>query len=327
MFFVLSGFILTYSYMDEGGLMKGSNRSFWVARFARIYPVYVLGFILYSPYAYEAVFQSGGAHSPQLKLGVFGVAAISLLQSWSTVSVGVWNPPAWSLSAEAFFYFAFPFVAPSIMKLSARRLALITLIFWILSIIAQLVFAGHSDINRTFWMFNPLVRLPEFLLGIVLGKCWKSGAFAKFENFSGYIAFSAALVIGAVLAVDADGIWLFNGATAPVMMVLIGSLAFGRGVLARLLASRPLVLLGESSYSLYILHWPLWRLFSGFLVEKMHLLDKGLTLFIVCEILSVAASIATFKLIEQPANSLIRKMWSPEKRAHDAATVTSQLAR
>ncbi len=50
-FFLLSGFILSYCYTTTDGHIRGNARDFWVARFARIYPVYFLGLLLdFIPY-------------------------------------------------------------------------------------------------------------------------------------------------------------------------------------------------------------------------------------------------------------------------------------
>src|SRR3954470_9302060 len=49
LFFILSGFILTYSYSPDGHADVTRKREFWAARFARIYPVYALGLLLAGP--------------------------------------------------------------------------------------------------------------------------------------------------------------------------------------------------------------------------------------------------------------------------------------
>ena len=49
LFFVLSGFILTYTHTGEGAALNLSNRDFFAARFARIYPVYLLGVLVIAP--------------------------------------------------------------------------------------------------------------------------------------------------------------------------------------------------------------------------------------------------------------------------------------
>ena len=73
LFFILSGFILTYSYMSQEGSPKTSKRTFWVARFARIYPVYLLGFLIAAPMTVREIAATGGA-SPWIDTSIFAAA-------------------------------------------------------------------------------------------------------------------------------------------------------------------------------------------------------------------------------------------------------------
>lgn len=327
LFFVLSGFILSYRYADDNGEINATKRDFWVARVARIYPVYVLGFLLYAHYAYEKVFIAGASATPHVELATYGVAALGLVQSWSTVTARAWNPPGWSLSAEAFFYLMFPFIAPTILKLGLRRLVVTAVVLWALSLSAQLAYATGSEFDHDFWIFNPLLRFPEFLLGIVLGRFWIIRGPARFEPYAAAVSIATAAAIVAMLAFGTDEAWFFNGALAPLMMLLVYSLAAGRGPLARFLASKPLVLLGEASYSLYILHWPLWLALSAFLQVDLPLVPKGRFLFLVCLVLTVGASILSFKLLEQPANRFIRRVFSRKGQMRGTVPVESGLVK
>ena len=98
LFFLLSGFILAYTY--DGNIDGHANRvRFWEARFARIYPVYLLSLVMAFAFAGE------------LALGT-RAAVVAMVQAWNPFNpdmAGAWNYPAWTLSAEAFFYICFPF--------------------------------------------------------------------------------------------------------------------------------------------------------------------------------------------------------------------------
>jgi peptidoglycan/LPS O-acetylase OafA/YrhL len=111
MFFLLSGFILAYTY--DGQIAGSRNRArFWEARFARIYPVYLLSLVL--AYWFER-----GLHVKTQ------IAVLTMTQAWNPLSpetVGAWNYPAWTLSVEAFFYLVFPFVLPFISRRSTVAL-------------------------------------------------------------------------------------------------------------------------------------------------------------------------------------------------------------
>jgi peptidoglycan/LPS O-acetylase OafA/YrhL len=312
LFFILSGFILTFSYMSHEGSLKTSKRNFWVARFARIYPVYLLGFLIAAPLAVQEIGAMGGA-SPWIDTSLFAAAALTLVQSWSSVASMVWNTPAWSLSVEAFFYLLFPLVAPPILKLKSRGLLVATLVFWIASLAAPLAGLVSAHFDHTFWSNNPLIRLPEFLLGIALGKFWLTRKRGDFDRHLPYTAVGSALALVAFLSLDGHVSFFMNGATAPMMMVLIYSLACGRGVLAWFLATKPMVLLGEASYSLYLFHWPLWFIITDFLVNHLERFQKGPSHFVACVVPMIAACILTFKFLEQPANHFLKKALSSPK--------------
>jgi len=90
LFFLLSGFILAYTY--EGQMeQRGDFRRFWEARFARIWPVYAISLLLSSV--------PGLVFPP---LGV-AVATLCMVQAWNPFNAGMagaWNFVCWTLSVK-----------------------------------------------------------------------------------------------------------------------------------------------------------------------------------------------------------------------------------
>lgn len=113
-FFVLSGFVLAYTYRGEF-----SARQFWTARIARIYPVYFLGLVLILPVVVASVLRH---MTTWLWAGGSGLACVLLLQSWCPRTALAWNHPGWSLSVEAFFYLLFPLILLPLKRLAPRGL-------------------------------------------------------------------------------------------------------------------------------------------------------------------------------------------------------------
>src|SRR4051794_5950285 len=111
-FFVLSGFVLTWSWRPEVAAGR-----FWWNRVARIWPLHLATLLL------AVVFVTDQLHRP----GVLGtVANLLLVQAWvpsDKVYFG-YNAVAWSLSCEVFFYLTFPWLVQAIAAMSshARRL-------------------------------------------------------------------------------------------------------------------------------------------------------------------------------------------------------------
>jgi peptidoglycan/LPS O-acetylase OafA/YrhL len=101
LFFVLSGFVIAYTYLEqfEAGMTGRNVGAYLAARFARVYPLYLL-FILFG----------------WLTTNYSGTPWRHLLavQTWSSrleVAYGI-NGPAWSVGVEVFLYLAFPLVLP-----------------------------------------------------------------------------------------------------------------------------------------------------------------------------------------------------------------------
>jgi peptidoglycan/LPS O-acetylase OafA/YrhL len=101
-FFVLSGYILSYTYVDDSGTLRGSRWAFWSARFARVYPIYLLSLVL----IYQAYLttEEHGLWS----IVISTVSSLTLTQAWIPSAALSINSAGWSLSVEAFLYLCFP---------------------------------------------------------------------------------------------------------------------------------------------------------------------------------------------------------------------------
>src|SRR6201747_3150124 len=80
LFFILSGFILTYTHPEMGGAEAPAVRQFYFSRFAKIYPIYLFGLIVFSPLVYSNLAALHG-HSAGLymRLAFYGVISLALL--------------------------------------------------------------------------------------------------------------------------------------------------------------------------------------------------------------------------------------------------------
>ena len=95
-----------------------------------------------------------------------------------------------------------------------------------------------------------------------------------------------------------------SGAIALPATLLIFVLAFGAGLLSRLLALPLLVLLGEISYSIYLTHWPIAGLFARNKASFAGLPDIIVLALLIATILAISAAI--WALIEKPARNVMR---------------------
>jgi len=330
LFFLLSGFILAYTYLPESGPARVDPRRFWTARFARIYPVYLVGFILAAPHVVKTLVGEHGLAGGALRALGHGAAALGLVQAWSPHTAIVWNVPAWSLSVEAFFYLLFPMLlAPAVRAARPARLGVALAGLWAAALAPPLVYlalnpdgltAPAGPDTRGVWLetlkYSPLARLPEFALGVILG-AWhvRSGDAGR---GGGALSVGAAAAVLAPMAAARSLPYplLHNGLLAPLFAALIVGLARGGGPVHALLGTRPLVLLGEASYALYILHlhghpWT-QRLLR--LVDKDAARDPAAAFWFYAVAIT-AASVAVFLWIETPARRWLRHRLSPRAPA------------
>lgn len=315
-FFVLSGFILSYNYLGRAF----TKREFWSARFARIVPVYWLSLILTAPYVAAKLIRHESPLSANLILTPL------FLQSWNPAAMHVWNPPAWSISTEAFFYLLFPFAVRPVVNWFTRRPVSMLLIFWIAGALPSILYAlfhpeGFVDEASTrAWLetvkFNPLFRLPEFLFGVCIGAGFRAGwrvPLSKLVIPSCTVAICALLVA----AQHSPYPMLHNGLFAPVFGLLILSIASAD----EWFNWKFLVVLGEASYALYILSDPLADIYHS-ASKRFHWLPPqtqtaGFALFFT---FCVACSLLVYFFVETPARKRLRSLFATRKTRRQLVT-------
>lgn len=318
LFFVLSGFILAYTYVSPDGTLRTDHRTFLRARFARVYPVYALCLVISLPlFVRHAV-----VHQPLGTSLVEGIATPLLLQSWIPRAACAWNCPGWSLADEALFYLSFPSIALLLLRLRHRLLPITATVIWLVGMAVPVAYLwlrpdGLATVTRaesSFWLdalkFIPLFHVPEFALGVVAGIVFVR----RGEVDSGRRAFAwaAPVAFGVVLLTLArsDAIpypLLHNGLLVPLFALGIYALACGGGLLGRVLALPGAVLLGEASYALYLVHVPL-RDYANAAQKALPALQRIPTAlwFAGFAAVAVTASLLIFRFIEEPARRYLR---------------------
>ena len=326
-FFVLSGFILAYNYGDlRVRRMRCSVAQFWLARFARIYPIYLVGIALgIGP----GLWIAAELHR-NIQIGLMLLVNAALLESWIPSWIGVIDGPAWSLSAETFFYALFPFVLPWFLRRRTSELTIVIIMSWICSLgigVAYLRVLPRTHEWSQLVLYNPLACLPEFLLGMATGiRFLRRGRPAS--RWAGPVSLGAAAVVLMTLDLLADlpAEVLFGGLLAPVFGLLIYTMAWGRGPLAALLSSPPLLLLGEASYALYLLHTSVWHLLLRATCQSPLTPDPSFGAFALYVAVCVILSIGLYRWVEAPMRKAIQNaglVFVASKRFGEAASPSS----
>jgi peptidoglycan/LPS O-acetylase OafA/YrhL len=279
--------VLVYSCTTNDGALSASRESFWRARFARIYPTYLVALLIDAPWFVSALMKAHDGVAV-VTWGIFlGATALLLVHAWTPLTVFGWNTPGWSVSAEAFFYSVFPAAAPRLRCRSLREFLTRGTVLYGLALVPPLLLlaarlwggpvmhlrvpSGGAGLEVGVWLerflgFSPIARLPEFLIGVCLGHWLRA---RRSTPSVGQAAMLEVAVVASLLlawiglgANPGAKLWLDSGLLAPLFVALIATLALGVGPLARFLSIRPLQVLGEASYAMYILQEPvlIWAL-------------------------------------------------------------------
>jgi peptidoglycan/LPS O-acetylase OafA/YrhL len=306
-FFLLSGFVLAQSYATTRWNRRSLTR-FAVARFARIYPAYLLSLVLISWFVFEFLLKPG--RGALQKAAVVGDYAF-VLQGWTgSLNVG-WNTPAWSLSCEFFFYLCFP-----LLFLWLGGGGLTRILAMLGACFVTPILLAHTGVPG---VWKPIHHLSDFVAGIaaarIYGVLLRSGMAMKATKRLGFWLSAGALVAGSAFIINPhvlDGtVMNLNTVLRPLNVALLIGLAMGGGFVVRLLSTDLAGYLGKVSYSMYILHIPLLWWFSQYTFFRFGATPPAWTGFLFMAAV-VAVSIAAFEFVEAPANRWIRN-WSASR--------------
>jgi peptidoglycan/LPS O-acetylase OafA/YrhL len=322
-FFVLSGFLITSLLVTEyGGTGRISLGSFWLRRARRLLPALLLVLVVVGVYALFFEDQVEGQ-----KLGVDGLAALGYFANWHFIASNqsyieqFINRQSllrhtWSLSIEEQFYLVWPLVVGGLGLLvaragghgraggdrSLRRLVVVTsLLIGAGSLIAMIALYAGADPSRVYYATDTHVHglalgaaLGALVAGVPAVSNRSVGAALK---VAGSVAAAALVVAFASLSITSA--WLYEGGyglvALAVVLVIAGAAQAGWNPLQRLLGWRGLVGLGLISYGIYLWHWPISLWFDE---DTTGL--SGVWLFAVRVALTLAISIASYRLLEMP---------------------------
>jgi len=295
-FFILSGFVLSLRYVDQ----NIDAATFIVDRLSRIYPAFLLAFIVTSP-SFSTI-----THSPLYFLNA--IFNIFLIQAWTPnlFPLGI-NSGMWSLSVEMFFYMLFPFILPFIVRAVAagRRWYVALFVLWLAAFLPGLIeLVSPSDrAGLLYYYSSPIYRLPEFIVGVILGSAWRLN---RLPGVNPVIVIGLGFVY-LFSCYQYDGMarqnqTLLNCVVVPFVSAL---LIYAARMRPGFLEVRPLVYLGEISYGFYIYQF----LFFGYIYGPARgaIGDVGVTLLGI--VITAAFASISHHLLERPARRTIRYAW------------------
>ncbi|MHB1166286.1 MAG: acyltransferase family protein [Candidatus Nanopelagicales bacterium] len=334
-FFVISGFVITAMLMRQWAATgRISFGQFYLRRFLRLTPALALtvavvalaSILLQSPFGPQQTTARTGIGA--MLLAANGVIAQATGDYFATASTT--NPllHTWSLSVEEQFYLAFPALLFAGWLLARRSGRLLLPPVLIVSVIAAGSFAASLAYSFTdasgrvvaffggpqaFAFYSPVTRAWEFAAGALLALCVaRIGPLTRAASTLLGLAGAGVLVASALLITEAlpfPGVVALAPVAGTVLLILAGT-HHAAGVSAAL-SVRPMVGLGDASYSWYLWHWPV-------IVFTALLLPNSPTALILAAAGSLVPAVASYLLLEQPMRRL-----RPRTRSRATAIVVT----
>ena len=252
--YVLSGFVMSLVYYRPQE--RFSIGQYWVSRILRLYPLYIISFLLVCYYYIDYI---AGIKPQKTLVNIF------VLQAWWPPYAQSFNYAAWSMTVEFFFYAIFPFFTMWAYRQSTKKLIWGSAVFWVISqVIHNILWIGYFPEYENFLVYFPLFHLSSFILGAV-GGIWflREGRGQAIKPRTGLLVFWGSVFLASVYIVVSsksaripNNLELMTGFLAPVLTVTIAALALDKSRLSTFFNYPALITLGDTSYGLYILHVP-----------------------------------------------------------------------
>lgn len=353
LFFALSGFILTHTYLTKMGprIHGRATLRFWWLRLARIYPVHLVMLVIAGLAVFAQARVLGESVDRDWWNPVDFLKNLLLIQEWGPNPERGWNFVAWSLSMEWLAYLAFPILVIALFRFHRRMPTWGLVVAWI-ALLAPLVAygMGTSDPYYTDNWGSTFRIASEFTAGavtyLIVVRLTDRGRVVQRSAEWLSVLLPLAVIAGAFFlawlpaaqppqnAINPDAEPLppyFHLALVPFLVAWIGALALARAGMARALSTRALVLGGFVSYSLYMTHlvWMgLWR--AGMSVAGI---EGGALYALGVAVLIVGALVIAWlmwRIVEEPAREWMRGLVGtrpvPTEEAGEAIVETDELA-
>lgn len=295
LFFVLSGYVLGFSYLAK--LSHPTARSvirFWWLRLGRIYPVHICTLAV----SWLLVARNGWPKDDGHSLGSF-IANCFLVHAWGHDFRLSWNYPSWSISSEWFAYLCFPAIAHMLSR--ANRKSAVILVMSA-CLIAACVYAFEQHL-----VFKGLMMvMPTFVGGVGLAIVFPPGS-SKIPPRAAELGILGAIALPFVVEPSP----LLNSLYVLLFFLLVAILGGVGNRSDRIWRCRPLVFLGEISYSLYMTHAitiTLLAKYTPFFEGQERPLAFRIAA-LLCSLFTIfAAAAAMYRVIEQPLRAASRRL-------------------
>lgn len=325
LFFILSGFVLTWNYLDRMGesfSMRATLHFLWL-RLARVWPIYLVTLHLAAAWIIFTLNVGDFPSSEVSQLNAVSyIRQLAMVQLWFQpfFDRSSWDGPAWSISAEWLAYLSFGLMVLVIFRIEratrARGLLLLGLAVS-LSPVLLLVASGEF---YTPWSWLPRIVMQFTAGALACAAVRKLRLTDRSRRIAGYVSVALlAAIVGALYLLQAYPLPTVRddfGLVDVFFMPLVVTLAVGAGTLPALLSTRVMVYGGQISFALYMVHelvhtaW-IWILAQYRIVLEPSIMSK--LVFVGLLAFALALSVLLYHFVEEPARIWMRRMVGERK--------------
>lgn len=295
-FFALSGFLITTLLLEEFHKTSTiSFKGFYVRRTMRLFPpLYMLLAIVF---IYAIFFRTGiDQHNIFKDIIASGLYFYNIARAlgWCTKEILLYH--TWSLSVEEQFYLIWPFILFLCIKIKALKklhffLTLFILLVWVLKPLGYIPFVAGSIIKESIFIgcLGALWR-------------WNNDSPKNIPEIVILLLFALILIMGVVPFALPYYDSFFNICSIFSVIIILHLVNNTKGITSKFLSNKTMVFLGKISYSLYLWHLPVFRLFY------YHSTLPPLVSFVLKFVVSFVLAILSWYTVEKATTALGRKL-------------------
>jgi len=274
-FFVISGYLISKNILNDLQVNQFSFKHFYTKRFKRLFPALfftltsslLAGFLLLAPSNLERLAKSALS-------GLFTVANLFFLSEEGYFDVESEFKPllhVWSLSLEEQFYFVWPLLLFAAFKLIKNRLFFVLLLLAVISVFGSSIY--NSIFPQAVFYLLPF-RMFEFILGVLV--IWLE----KYKPPKGILVellFLTSLVLIIYSSVCFNDVILMPGlfslipCIGTMLVIWVGQYVHNSAIV---LKNKVFDIIGKTSYSVYLIHWPLIVYYKYYTLSDLTIINK-----------------------------------------------------
>ncbi len=261
-FFVLSGFVITYTYADR--LNNTADLvGFIIRRIGRLWPLhaFVISLLIIDQALLFILYPQNHPLHDTAFIGLFNLAALPatllLIQSLGIYAYTPWNAPSWSISTELWVYLVFI----SLVWMGPRIKTLSVLLLTILGALIVSWYSPHA--MNTTYDYGFFRCLYGFFTGYLFLKL--HSRIKSLANYGNALELLVVILVVVFVSYTREQRWSLLAPLIFGCAVLI--FAYEGGSVSAWMQNKFIVSIGVWSYSIYLMHWPILLIINQYIPD------------------------------------------------------------